>query len=94
MGETIMGELDGPTAERQSRHAEIISAIGRLKRAKDSMQNLLSEVTQAPVVTDESAKEKKPLPSLSAFLVEAPGAISEITDALNSIRDQLNEALF
>ena len=95
MGEKIMGET-GCTAERQSRHAEIISAVDRLKRAKDSMQNLLSEVTQAPGVTDENKEmeKKKSVPSLSSFLIETSGEIDKITDALNSIRDQLHEALF
>ena len=89
----VTGEAECTTG-RQSRHGEIINAIERLKRAKDGMQDLLSEIRLEPSLGCEDPEGKPPVPSLASFLVTTAGEIDTLTDELNNIRSSLHEALF
>ena len=92
--EEIM-ETGSQTPQRQSKHTAIGDAIDRLGMAKNGLQNLLEEIAgQDTPPAEKTAGTVSAAPSMLSFLNDTESEISEITDDLNRIRDELHGALF
>lgn len=85
--------MPAETAGKQTKHDAIINSIGRLGTARDGLQNLLTEITGNASPPEEATTKCSEAPRLLQFLNDTESFISTITDDLNRIRDELQEAL-